>query len=133
MFTLTSDSPVTDNGVTSAPTLSLLCSGGGRFEGAQLQTGVVLAVSDDPTSHLYKVRVRIDNKISDMFWNRYEDGKTLGLLDKGPLGNKRYVMKLLKANDLRIELPAFSGYSAVADFSPAGLKRDMLAKSCGLK
>jgi hypothetical protein len=132
-FYLSADSAIVDSGIASTPTLNLLCSGSGRFNGAQLQTGVVLAVPDHPTSHLYPVRVRLDSKQSTMFWNRFADSKTLGLLDSGFLGNKHEIAKLLKASDLRIQLPTFSGDSVVAQFSPAGLNREMLLKSCGLK
>jgi hypothetical protein len=132
-FYLSADAPIVDSGITSTPTLNLLCSGSGRFNGAQLQTGIVLAVPDDPTSHLYAVRVRLDSKESTMYWNRFADSKTLGLLDPGFLGNKHYITKLLKASDVRIQLPTFLGNAVVAQFSPAGLNREMVLKSCGLK
>jgi hypothetical protein len=132
-FSLSADSEVEDLGLKSVPTLSLLCTGSGKFNGAQLDTGVVLAVPDNPESHLYMVKVRFDSKFSNMFWNKFQDGKSLGLLDPGFLGNMRDIHKILRATDIRIQLPTFSGHIVVARFSPAGLDRGMLAKSCGLK
>jgi hypothetical protein len=104
----------------------------GHFLSAILQTGVVLAVPHDANSHFYEIKVRLDNKFSDMFWERFEDGKTLGLPSSGIMG-KHYLRKILKAGDVRIQLPTFSGYLLVAQFSLAGLNREMLGRSCGLE
>ena len=79
-FYLPADSPIVGVGITSTPTLNILCSGSGRFDGAQLQTGVVLAVPEHPESHLYPLRIRLDSKLSTIFWNRFADGKTLDSL-----------------------------------------------------
>jgi hypothetical protein len=129
-FTLSADAEVIDSGLKTLPTLSILCSGTGRFNSAQLQTGILLSVPDD-SAH-YKVRVRLDNKFSDQFWDRYEDAKTLGLPGTGIMG-KHWLKAILKASDVRIQFSTLSGYSVVVQFSPAGLDREILARSCGLK
>jgi hypothetical protein len=131
-FSLPADSEVEDLGLKSVLTLYILCSGAGHFNGAQLQTGVVLAVPIDAGSSFYDIRVRLDSKFSDQLWDRFQDGKTLGLGPGGFFG-KRYLKGILKANDVRFQIPTFTGYSLVAQFSPAGLNREVLARSCGLK
>lgn len=128
-FTLSADSEITDSAVNSLPVLSISCSGSGHFNAAQLQTGVVLSTDAD---RFYKVRVRLDDKFSDQLWERYEDSKTLGLPGSGIMG-KHWLKAILKASDVRFQLTTFSGYQVVARFTVAGLNRDRLAHSCGLK
>lgn len=131
-FTLVADAEIEDLGIKAIPTLSLVCDGNGHFKDAPLKTGVVLSTSGFSGDYLYKLKVRTDSKYTDMFWNRYSDGQTVALSGGGIMG-KHWLKKILSAKDVRIEIPTFSGYLLVAQFSPDGLGREMLAKSCGLK
>jgi hypothetical protein len=126
-FYLAADAEVTDpgSGLKSVPTINILCNGAGRFNGAQFQTALVLA-DTSLTFGLQILRVRIDSKYSTMRWEPLTDGKTMAI-------GKRDLDKLLKASDLRIEFKTYPEYFLVAQFSPAGLNRDALARSCGLK
>ncbi len=124
-FYLFADAEVTDpvSGLKSRPVINILCSGSGHLDGIQFQTFLVLAV---PSSDGQKVRVKVDNEFSTMHWVPYADRETMGI-------GKRDLERLLKANDLKIEFKTYPAYSVVAQFSPAGLNREMLAQSCGLK
>jgi hypothetical protein len=131
-FSLAADAEIEDIGIRSLPTLNLLCSGNGHFYIAPLRTGVVLSTSGLSGDHLYQLRVRTDSKYTTMFWDRAADEKTVALSGGGVMG-KHWLKKVLNAKDVRVEIPTFSGYLLVAQFSPAGLNREMLARSCGLK
>lgn len=126
-FYLSADTEVIDpgSGLKSVPTINILCNGVGHFNSAQFQTALVLA--DTSLSFgLQVLRVRVDSKYSTMRWEPFTDGKTMAI-------GRRDLEKLLKAGDLRIEFKTYPEYFLVAQFSPAGLNRDMLARSCGLK
>jgi hypothetical protein len=133
VFILDAESPIKDGMVTATPNLSIVCASG-HFRGAMFDAGVVLGgTSHESTKFMSQfqprqqdVRVRLDRKIEFMSWDTMSTVKELAI-------GKHDLEKILKAKDVRIEFSIFASAGAVAAFQPAGLDRDKLERSCGVK
>jgi hypothetical protein len=112
--------------------LAFRCSGYGQFLEAWFNPGVVLDNSasaprgllggDQPAQ---TVRVRVDSKFKFHSWFLSTDLRALTL-------GKRDLEEILTVSDYRIEfIEAFKG-DGVRQFSPAGINRQVVQRSCGL-
>jgi hypothetical protein len=137
-FNLMADNELRDGILTARPALAVVCRAG-HLKEAEFQTGLVLATPaiegrgllniQVPVQHL---RVRLDTKISNFAWEQLSNSKSVQICCS-TFSGKSELEKILKAHDVRIEFGTFSGYAQVATFSPSGIDKAMLEKSCGLK
>jgi hypothetical protein len=111
--------------------LALRCSGNGRFEEAWFDPGVVLDNSTTTTRGLLggdqpfqMVQVRVESKIKLHSWFVSGDLRALTI-------GKRDLEEILNAKDYRVQfMVAFSG-ADVRKFSPSGIDRQLLKRTCG--
>lgn len=132
VFIIDADSAIRDGITTATPTLSIVCSSG-HFHTAILDAGIVLSAESHDSTKLKPfqppqqyVKVRLDKKIELMSWDMMNSTDSLAI-------GKHDLEKILKASDVRIQFSAFTGLAEVAAFEPAGLDREKLDHSCGLR
>jgi hypothetical protein len=137
-FNLMANNTVHDGIATSRPVLAIVCRAG-HIKEAELQTGVVLSTPAIEERGLlnvhvpvHYVRVRLDKKIDTYSWEQLADSKTMEICCN-TFSGKHQVEKIVDAHDVRIEFGSFDGYAEVAEFSPAGIDKNTLRQSCGLK
>jgi hypothetical protein len=130
LFVLKADGRMTDGIGSDFPSFVILCGGPEDSPGwinSKFLSPVVLGAGDQKSAlgvPQQSVHLRADRKIRLHFWNIADDYRTL-FVDKGA------TRELINSSDARIAFHDAAGHVQVADFSPAGLDRDALAKACG--
>ena len=130
MFELKADERITDGISSDFPSFVIMCGGNAdspRWINSKLLIPVVLGMGDKRSplgAPQQSVHLRADKKIHLHFWNIAGDYKTFFV-------DKSATKELINSNDARVAFRDANSHVQVADFSPAGLNREALAKACG--